>query len=300
MGLTWERFHHLPYKKEKIRSGGMQLRTSFPRTLMTDYLLFFDFDETYYPHARTRELIKQMHQLENYLFELTNRHNIKIGWVTGSDIQEIMYKMELANMNFSPHFIGCNLGTELFHINKQGILKSDSSWEKKLEKTTFSSSTVLSVLAELSHQYAIELVEQTRLKQKTYKWNYYYHITSKAKSVYDLNIIKHIAKNYGIGLNINRCNPKAGDPANAFDVDFIPLGTGKSEVVQFMTNFYNVPIEKTIAFGDSGNDIDMLKAVNRGFLLANGTKEAKSLYSNVTTLPYAKGIITTLELLTFK
>lgn len=277
----------------------MKIKKPFPSTLKTDYILFFDFDETYYPHARTRELIKQLHQLEKYLSELTNRHNVKIGWVTGSDIQNIMYKMELANFNFSPHFIASNLGTELYHVDEQGELKSDSSWEKKLLKTNFSSSTILSILTDLSSQYGIELVEQTRFKQKTYKWNYYYHITSEAKTNYDLNIIKHIAKSHGVGLNINRCNPQAGDPANAFDVDFIPLGTGKSEVVQFMINFYKVPIENTIAFGDSGNDIDMLKTVNRGFLLANGTKEAKSLYSNITTLPYSKGIITTLQLLVF-
>lgn len=67
----------------------MKIKKSFPSSLTTDYLLFFDFDETYYPHARTEELINQLHQLERYLAGLTNRHHVKIGWVTGSDLQEI-------------------------------------------------------------------------------------------------------------------------------------------------------------------------------------------------------------------
>lgn len=203
-------------------------------------------------------------------------------------------------MNFSPHFIASNLGTELHLVNEAGELKANPAWDRKLEKTGFSSSIVHSILANLSRQYGIELIEQTRFRQSMYKWNYYYYFTSETRTNYELNIIRHIAKGYGVGLNINRCNPKAGDPENAFDIDFIPRGTGKSEVVQFMIDFYDVPIEKTIAFGDSGNDIDMLKAVNHGFLLANGTQEAKCLYSNVTTLPYSKGIIATLELLVFK
>ncbi|PAF15530.1 hypothetical protein CHH51_18450 [Terribacillus saccharophilus] len=148
------------------------------------------------------------------------------------------------------------------------------------------------------HQYNIKLVEQTQFKQRKYKWNYYYFIVSEAKTNYDLNIIRHLAKNNGIGLNINHCNPKAGDPDNAFDIDFIPLGTGKSEIVKFMSDFYKVPIEKTVAFGDSGNDIEMLKAVHHGYLLANGTHEAKRLHSKITTFPYA-GIIDILKQIFF-
>lgn len=275
----------------------MRVKGSFTGHERTDHLLFFDFDETYYPHACTQELLEHVYELEEYLEELAREQFIKIIWVTGSGLPEVIQKMERARMTFSPHFIAGNLGTELYEVNKQGQLKSNPSWEKKIRKSGFSGQKIVELERELFHQYGIKLIEQTQFGQKKYKWNYYYFISSETKSLYDLSIIKHLAQINGIGLNINRCNPKAGDPENAFDVDFIPLGTGKSEVVRFMGNYYNVPIRRTTAFGDSGNDINMLKAVQHGYLVKNATPEAKQLHSNVTASSYAKGIIETLQLI---
>lgn len=275
----------------------MKIKGSFTDHKRTEHLLFFDFDETYYPHACTQELLEHVYELEAYLEKLAREQFIKVGWVTGSGLQEVMHKMERARMTFSPHFIASNLGTELHMINEQGELKSNSSWEKKIRKTDFSNKKMVALERELFHQYGIKLVEQTQFGQKKYKWNYYYFVSSDTQNQYDLNIIKHLAQINGIGININRCNPKAGDPENAFDVDFIPLGTGKSEVVQFMSRYYNVPLSRTAAFGDSGNDVNMLKAVQHGYLLENATPEAKQLHCNVTAAPYAKGIIETLQLL---
>lgn len=60
-------------------------------------------------------------------------------------------------------------------------------------------------------------------------------------------------------------------------------------------NLYKVPLTNTIAFGDSGNDVEMLKTVQHGYLLANATAEARSLHNKVTQSVYSKGILEVLK-----
>ncbi|SDI80055.1 HAD-IIB family hydrolase [Alteribacillus bidgolensis] len=272
-----------------------KLNKSFLNANEAKYIIFFDFDETYFPHDCTDELLKNLNELEEYLHLLVQKQFLKIGWVTGSDLNQIAHKMERANISYSPHFIASNLGTEVYNVSEKGDLLPNKEWENRLKKVNFSSDTVKELESELYNVYNIELVEQTQLGQKGYKWNYYYFEKSKTKSQYDLKIISHVAKLNGLGININRCNPKAGDPKGAFDVDFIPLNTGKKEIVKFMIKYYQVPLANTIAFGDSGNDVEMLKTVQYGYLLGNATEEAKGLHDNVTISHYSLGILEVLK-----
>jgi len=268
-----------------------KVNKSFAASNMVKYLIFFDFDETYYPHACTEEQLNSLCELEEYLNKLSKEQFVKIGWVTGSDLNQIVHKMERANMAYSPHFIASNLGTEVYHVREDGLLIANKEWESRLQNSNFSNDKITELVRELYNQYQIKLLEQTQFGQKRYKFNYYYFISSETQTQYDLNIIRHLAKINGIGLNINRCNPKAGDPAGAFDVDFIPLNTGKEAIVEFMINHFKIPQTNTIAFGDSGNDINMLKTVQHGYLLANATSEAKSLHNKVAESDYSKGIL---------
>ncbi|WP_331460520.1 HAD-IIB family hydrolase [Gracilibacillus suaedae] len=272
-----------------------RINKSFPTSHEVNYLIFFDFDETYFPHDCTDELLNNLYELEEYLNNLVHKRFVKIGWITGSDLNQIVHKMERANISYSPHFIASNLGTEVYNVRENGELLINKEWENRLTKANFSNDKVKELINELDNVYKIKLVEQTQFGQKRYKFNYYYFEKSKTQSQYDLKIIRHLAKINGIGININQCNPKAGDPEGAFDVDFIPHNTGKKEVVKFMINYYQVPLVNTIAFGDSGNDIEMLKTVKHGYLLGNATEEAKGLHDKVTVSHYSSGILEVLK-----
>ncbi|WP_226527589.1 HAD-IIB family hydrolase [Metabacillus niabensis] len=272
-----------------------KLNKSFSVSNEIKYLIFFDFDETYYPHACTKEQLNSLYELEEYLNKLSKEQAVKIGWITGSDLYQIDHKVNRTKMVYSPHFIASNLGTEVYDVRENGQLIANKEWVSRLQNSSFTSNKITELVRELNHQFRIKLVEQTQLGQKRYKFNYYYYMSSQTQTQHDLNIIRHLAKINGIGLNINRCNPNAGDPEDAFDVDFIPKYTGKKEVVKFMMNHYKVPITNTIAFGDSGNDVDMLKTVQHGYLLANATAEAKNLHPKVTQSDYSKGILEVLK-----
>lgn len=63
------------------------------------------------------------------------------------------------------------------------------------------------------------------------------------------------------------------------------------ETLHFMKAYYDVAHHRTLAFGDSGNDIDMLKAVEHGYLLFNATDEAKGLHDQHASSAYGEGIM---------
>lgn len=276
----------ITYREEAYR-----IMRTFQTSQETFHLILFDFDETYFPHERTPEQLRMLHELEEYLQLLAWRHQVKIGFVTGSSLSHIEHKMSLAGLSYLPHFIGSNLGTELWQAEPDGQFRHSPAWEKIIRLSGFSRRGVEDLISELKSVYGILLHEQTQFGQARYKMNYYYYSESQAKTAYDLNIIRQLAFNLGVGLNVNACNPKAGDPEGAYDVDFIPKGTGKKAVADFLISSTKVPFDRTIAFGDSGNDLEMLKAVKHGYLLQNATREAKSLYSRVAPYPYAQGIL---------
>ncbi|WP_430489181.1 HAD-IIB family hydrolase [Rossellomorea marisflavi] len=257
----------------------------------TRYIAFFDFDETYFPHACTEEQLMMVHELEEYLQWLASEQHVKIGWVTGSSLTQVEEKMKKARMRYLPHFISSNLGTEMWEVHASQCYRPIPEWEKRIARSGFSHGVVQEILDDLKNIYSIKLTPQTQFGQGTYKMNYYYYPASDTGVDYHLGIIRQLAFNHGVGININRCNPKAGDPENAYDVDFIPKGTGKKAAVSFMKKHYNVPSSRTLAFGDSGNDLEMVKAVEHGYLLGNATEEAKRKHHFITEGEYGKGIM---------
>lgn len=57
--------------------------------------------------------------------------------------------------------------------------------------------------------------------------------------------------------------------------EFIIKGTNKGNAVRQVAEYLHIPIEDTIAFGDSMNDYEMIKAVNCGIVMANGSAKLK-------------------------
>ena len=59
-------------------------------------------------------------------------------------------------------------------------------------------------------------------------------------------------------------------------IDILPKGISKFTGIMNLCKILNVSINSCIAFGDSGNDIEMLKGVGFGIAVKNGTKEARA------------------------
>ena len=259
------------------------------------YIVFCDFDETYYSHNLDRKKQQKLYELEDYLVQKSEKQQLMFGWVTGSSIESVLEKMEKANFRFFPHFIASDLGTEITYFSRQKFGLSDSDWDLRLEKTNFSIAKVQEIIQSLQEDYQMYLEAQTQLGSSRFKNNFYYKEQNKTIDEYNLSVIRKKAEQNGISVNINKCNPLAGDPEDSYDVDFIPFGTGKDKIVAFMLNKYGVSLGNSFAFGDSGNDLQMLKSVKHGYLVENATGEAKSFHSNVAMGEYSEGILNTLK-----
>lgn len=63
----------------------------------------------------------------------------------------------------------------------------------------------------------------------------------------------------------------------------------KGIAAEWISSYYNIPLSRTIAFGDDKNDIEMIKRVGFGIVMANGTPELKALSHEVTELDNHSG-----------
>jgi FMN hydrolase / 5-amino-6-(5-phospho-D-ribitylamino)uracil phosphatase len=60
-------------------------------------------------------------------------------------------------------------------------------------------------------------------------------------------------------------------------IDLIVPGFHKAAGIQLLQEKWNVKEQETMAFGDGGNDIEMLKHVKYGFAMENGSDEVKQI-----------------------
>lgn len=259
------------------------------------YIVFCDFDETYYPHNMSKDRQRDLYELEDFFDQKSKDGSLVVGWVTGSSIESILDKMERGNFRFFPHFIASDLGTEITFFSEHNFGKQDTEWHSRIKSEEFTEDKIEEIIHLLSEKSNILLSPQTQLGSSRYKRNYYYQEQNEAIDKNNLLTIETICKQYGVAVNINRCNPLAGDPEDSFDVDFIPVGTGKDEIVRFMLEKYKLQPEDAFAFGDSGNDLRMLQAVKHGYLVGNATQEAKNAHPKISAGNYSQGIIRTLK-----
>lgn len=248
-------------------------------------LVCFDFDETYFPHACSVDQLGRLRQLEDFLD--AQSHRFSTMWVTGSSLDTIRDKMARADMRYFPHRIAASLGTELYQVTASGQLELDSGYSSRFPADF--SDRVIQVVDSLARTLTME--PQTSLGTSGWMHNYYYFGESKD----ELEHIRSSARDFGIAVNVSRCNPLAGDPADAYDIDFIPQGAGKIAAVDYVCGRYTFQAECSYAFGDSGNDLGMLGYVGNGYVLGNGTEEAKREHGRVTEGMYADGILEVLH-----
>jgi kanosamine-6-phosphate phosphatase len=266
----------------------------FPPVLNPRHLVFSDFDETYLAYANTEEQKRDRRQLEDYLRNYAASKGIVFGWVTGSSLKSVFQKLRQYDMETIPHFIASSLGTTLTYYDLEQYGTQDQQWATRLSQSGFSESIVSHIVKTLKSQ-GITLVPQPQIQDSPFLKNYFYYQRDTTSDAEALSAIRTLASNAHIGLNISRCNPLNGDPDHCYDIDFVPKGTGKDQIVEFMRQQAGSHLKSAVAFGDSGNDIKMLQTVNHGYLLENATLEAKRLYPQITLGSYTKGILSTLQ-----
>lgn len=109
-----------------------------------------------------------------------------------------------------------------------------------------------------------------------------------------------------IGKILGMCNPKyileieqalkANFPmlsiARSSDtlLEIMANGITKRSAMKRLCNLWGISIEKTIAFGDHYNDVEMLETAGISFLMGNAPNELKGRFQNITDSNDAEGI----------
>ncbi|MDO4496403.1 MAG: Cof-type HAD-IIB family hydrolase [Bacteroidales bacterium] len=72
--------------------------------------------------------------------------------------------------------------------------------------------------------------------------------------------------------------------------DCIAKGTSKASGIDEVCHYYGIPLSETMAFGDGGNDLQMLAHVAIGVAMGNASDEVKAVADRVTTSVDEDGI----------
>lgn len=101
------------------------------------------------------------------------------------------------------------------------------------------------------------------------------------------------AEKWGIFTDIvPSCKPLRWFPLFA---DIVPKDNDKASGIDHVLNHYGLTIDQAIAFGDGGNDIDMLRHAGIGVAMGNARPEVKSAADYVTTTVDEDGIANALR-----
>ena len=77
--------------------------------------------------------------------------------------------------------------------------------------------------------------------------------------------------------------------------DIIPKNGGKSTGIKYILDYYNINIDECMAFGDGGNDKEMLEFAKIGVAMGNASDDVKSIADYVTTDVDNDGILNALK-----
>lgn len=263
-----------------------------PRTI-----IFCDFDETYYPHSPGEQELQEFRDLEDLIAIEAASGGFLFGWVTGSSLESIEKKLSTIGAKLVPHFIASSMGSLVTYHDSENNFVIDKQWIREMEKSGYSKLKI-SALIEVENDEHEKMSRQPSNNEWIYKQSYYLKSRSPSQDEQRIQRIRHMAKRENLSVNISRCNPMTNDPADCYDVDFTPIKTGKVDFVNYMCRKYDIATQASYAFGDSGNDIEMLKAVGHGYLVANATDEAKALYAQVSPFSYSRALFNVIKAIT--
>jgi hydroxymethylpyrimidine pyrophosphatase-like HAD family hydrolase len=84
------------------------------------------------------------------------------------------------------------------------------------------------------------------------------------------------------GLSVSRWNP--------FFADVNVAGVNKAMGINEFASYYGFDVSRTIAFGDGGNDISMIRAAGMGIAMGGASEAVKSVADYITEAVDENGV----------
>ena len=192
-------------------------------------------------------------ELSQKLSQHRQKYGTKIVYATGRSLFLYQELKEEKNL-LDPDGLVVAVGTEIY-LN--GSKTPDSQWSDKLSGG-WNKQVVLSTTAEFP-----ELVPQPDSEQGDFKVSFYLKQAHAAKVLPQLKSQLNTA-----GLDIKLIY------SSGIDLDIVPISSDKGQAMQFLRKKWNFVSERTVACGDSGNDIALFAAgEERGIIVGNARPE---------------------------
>lgn len=257
---------------------------------MTRKLLLFDFDETFYKHQPTSRDIEDMKDMEQLLTQLS-KEGVIIAILTGSALASVLSKMTKTGMTFKPHYIATDLSSKLYTWSGKSYVINET-YQKQVLDGMFELSEIQQLISTISYKHHVSFQPQKIFQLHDTHYNYYFKtLGDEVEDQRILNELISLARDKHYVVQYNRCNPRAGDPENAYDVDFLPQYAGKKYAAQFLMSQCDIHVSQVLGFGDSGNDREFLRFLQHRFVMCNSTDPSMISEFEITKYPHYKGLI---------
>ncbi len=261
-----------------------------PAVTTPEYLICSDLDATYLAHGETAQQRTERLTLEDWLARLAHDYAALFCIVTGSSLRNVESKVRKYHLQVMPHFLAAGLGSDLLVFNQQcQQFELYMPWFEQLRMKTLNRQDIDDILAVLSRDYGVQANLQPEYQQTERCRSYWLH-AGHENFEHVVETLRGLAQQAGLFVNASHGSVHASEEAGIINVDFVPQECGKQAAVTFLVNHFEIPREQTFAFGDSGNDLNMLRYVQHGLLVSNATDEARRHFPRISQYPFAKAI----------
>ena len=218
------------------------------KLLVAEKLIISDIDNT---------LIGDDESLKEFI-ELLNSTDSKIGFAvaTGRSIDSAVEVLKEYNIPF-PEIIISSVGSEIYYNYRNELIPS-TGWKAHI-RYQWNREKVKKILDNLDF-----LKYQDKSEQREFKLSYYVNDDSKL-----LEEVKNTLIQNKVKANIIFSHGEL--------LDILPYRASKGKAIRYLAYRWNIPFEKILVAGDSGNDKEMLKGDLLAVVVANHSSELELL-----------------------
>lgn len=218
-------------------------------------------------------------RLQQYL--QTKRHRFYLVYATGRSFASVVglmrdFWLTTGEKLLAPDCLITGVGSEIYD---QGIL--DYDWAEKISQN-WNPKAILSI----TRTY-LQLLPQPESECNPWKISFYLSPSVNATILEDLRQDLH--RNH-LAANVVFSSGR--------DVDILPSSVDKGTAAMYVRERFQIPVERTLVCGDSGNDLSLYQHSTLGVIVHNAQPELLTWYEKQSNpqvyyapSPYADGIL---------
>jgi sucrose-phosphate synthase len=199
---------------------------------------------------------------------------LAFGVATGRSFHSAMAILEQQDSPRPQVIIG-SVGSEIFHLDENGVTyTADAAWQAQVA-TGWERSAIAAAMKGLDG-----LVPQAPLEQRAFKLSYFGDARAAAR-------VRARLVKAGVAASVIHSHGRY--------LDVLPAGASKGTAVDHVRGLYGLHERDVFVAGDSGNDIEMLRARRQSIIVANFSDDLASqsalAHSYVARASHARGVI---------